>query len=221
MPTWSDATLAMKKNELIRKALDALVLLAPIATTVPDTIVDATGANLVLPAAFESLGNHSDDGITHGREVEVSEIRSHGQVDASRSDIRSITSTIAVTAQETNLQTLQAHLGLDLTGLTPPVSGEVKFDEPTRPKTRYYRLLSVAVDDGDAGEIYIGKLFSRANVTEAGEQTWSDGDEAMVRPLTFSAKKDAAAGFSVRHFFGGPGWNAILEDMGFPPKASS
>lgn len=218
---WADETLNLKKAELIRKALDALVLLAPVTTTVPATIVDATGANLVIPTGFESLGNHSDDGLTWGREIENSDIVSHGSVDPSRSDIRRITSTLAVTAQETNLQTLQAHMGLDLSGIVPPVSGEVTFDEPTRPKTRYYRALSIAVDDGDGGEIYIGRLFARSNVTEAGEQTWSDGDEAMVRPLTLQAKKDAAAGFSVRHFFGGPGWNSILEDMGFPPKATS
>lgn len=218
---WADVTLNKKKAELIRKALDAHVLLAPIATAVPDTIVDTGGTDLVIPTGFESIGNHSEDGLTWGREVENSDITSHGSVDPTRSDIRRITSTLAVTAQETNLQTLQAHLGLDLSSVAPPVSGEVKIDEPTRPKSVYYRVLAVSVDDGDAGEIYMGRLFARAKVTEAGEQTWSDGDEAMVRPLTFQAYQDAASGFSVRHFFGGPGWTAILEDMGFPAAAGA
>lgn len=220
MATWADAMLTEKKAELIRKALDAVVLVAPVSTAIPETIVDATGANLVVPTGFDSLGWHSEDGLTWGREVETSDITSHGSVDPTRSDIRRITSTLGVTCQETNLQTLQASLGMDLSSVQPPVSGEVTFDEPSRPKSQHYRLLGVSVDDGDAGEIYVGRLFARAKVTETGEQTWSDGDEAMVRPLTWQAYRDSTAGFSVRHFFGGPGWKALLTDMGFPAAAA-
>lgn len=213
---WADATLAMKQNELIRKALDAVVLLAPATTAVPATIVDTGGADLVIPTGFEPLGHHTEDGLTWGRETEVSDITSHGSVDPTRSDIRRITSTLAVTAQETNIQTLQASLGLDLSAVAPPASGEVVFEEPTRPKARHYRVLAVGVDDGDDGEIYVGRLLSRAKVTEVGEEVWSDGDQAMARALTFTGYKDATEGFTVRHFFGGPGWTALLESMGFP-----
>ena len=47
-------------------------------------------------------------------------------------------------------------------------------------------------------------------------RVWSDGDEAWVRQMTFTSFKDDVAGFSVRHYFGGPGWAAMLEAMGFP-----
>ena len=217
---WADVTLSKKKNELIRKALDAHVAIGAIGATIPATITNVGGTDLVWPTGFESLGNHTEDGLTFGREVENSDITSHGQVDPSRSDIRRITSTLAVTAQETNLQTLQAHLGLDLSAVEPPASGEVVIAEPSRPKSIYYRVLAVSVDDADGGEIYIARLFPRAKVTEAGEQTWSDGDEAMVRPLTFQAYQDSAAGYSVRHYFAGPGWTALLEDMGFPAASA-
>jgi hypothetical protein len=219
MAVWADTTLNMKKAELIRKALDAIVTIAPIASTVPETIVDATGASPVIPTGYEPLGWHSEDGLTWGREVENSDITSHGAVDPTRSDIRRITSTLGVTCQETNLQTIAAHLGIDLSSEQPPSSGEVVIDEPARPKSRHYRLLAISVDDSDAGEIYIGRLFARAKITETGEQTWSDGDEAMVRPMTFTAYQDSALGLSVRHFFGGPGWKALLTDMGFPAAA--
>lgn len=216
MATWADETLAMKKSELIRKALDAVVLIAPVATAAPDTIVDATGANLVVPASYDPLGWHSEDGLTFGREVENSDITSHGSVDPTRSDIRRITSTLAVTAQETNLQTIAASLQIDLdAGARDATTGELIVDEPTRPKSKHYRLLSLAVDDADGGEIYIGRFFPRAKITETGEQTWSDGDEAMTRALTFQAYQDSVLGLSVRHYFGGPGWKALLVSMGF------
>lgn len=216
MATWADATLNKKKAELIRKSLDAVVLLADIDTVVPDTIVDGTGAGLVIPADFNALGWHSEDGLTWGREVENSDITSHGSVDPTRSDIRRITSTLGVTAQETNLQTISSSLGIDMAaGARDAVTGELMVDEPTRPKSKHYRLLGLSVDDSDGGEIYIGRLFARAKITETGEQVWSDGDDAMVRALTFQAYQDSSLGLSVRHFFGGPGWKAILADMGF------
>lgn len=215
---WADVVTS-KKAELIRKALDAVVLIAPVSAAVPATIVDVGGTNLVLPTGFNALGHHSEDGVTWGREVENSDITSHGQVDPTRSDIRRITSTVAVTAQETNLQTLEASLGMDLSGVTPPNTGEVVFEEPTRPKSVYYRVLGLSVDDSDGGEIYMARLFPRAKVTEVGETVWSDGDDAMVRALTFQAYQDSAEGFSVRHFFGGPGWEALLTDAGFPAAA--
>lgn len=220
MAVWADTMLAEKQSQLIRKALDAVVMVAPIATAVPDTIVDATGANLVVPTGYNALGHHSEDGITWSREVETSDITSHGSVDPTRSDIRRITSTMGVTAQETNLQTISTSLGIDLAAdARSATTGELKVDEPSRPRSVHYRLMAVSVDDGDAGEIYIGRLFPRAKVTEVGEQTWSDGDEAMVRPFTFTAYRDATLGVSVRHFFGGPGWKALLDDMGFTAVA--
>lgn len=216
MATWADA-ITQKKAELIRKALDAVVLVAPSTTAIPTTISEATAsAGLVVPTGFEALGWHSDDGLTWGREVENVDITSHGSVDPTRSDIQRITSTLQVTAQETNIQTLSASLGMDLSSVAPPTSGETVINEPTRPKSVVYRVLGLSVDDSDNGEIYIGRLFARAKVTELGEETWSDGDEAMVRQLTFQAYQDSEAGVAVRHFFGGPGWRALLTDMGFP-----
>ena len=216
MAAWADA-ITEKKAELIRKALDAVVLVADTSAAVPSTISEATAsAGLVVPTGFDPLGWHSDDGLTWGREVENVDITSHGSVDPTRSDIQRITSTLQVTCQETNLPTLGLSLGMDLDSVAPPTSGEVKLDEPSRPKSKVYRVLGLSVDDSDNGEIYIGRLFARAKITEQGEQTWSDGDEAMVRQLTFQAYQDSTAGFAVRHFFGGPGWRALLTDMGFP-----
>lgn len=220
MATWAAATTGMKQQALIRKGLDAIVLIAPVSTAIPTTLTDATGSGIVLPATgYEPLGYHSEDGLTFGREVETSDITSHGSVDPTRSDIRRITSTMSVTCQETNLQTLAVSMNMDLSGVTTPSSGEIVIAEPSRPTSIHYRLLSISVDDADAGEVYIARLFPRAKVTELGEQTWSDGDEAMTRELTFTAYLDATAGYSVRHYFCGPGWKDIVDQAGFPAPA--
>lgn len=217
MATWADVVI--KQNELIRKALDAAVFLAPISAAIPTSIV--TAGSPTLPTGFQPLGHHSTDGITWSRETETSDIMSLGSVEPSRSDIKSVTNTVQLVAQETNRLTIEANLGVDLSALVPKVGGEVVFEEPNRPKSKYYRLLGLAVDDGDAGEIYIGRLMPRAKLTESGEQVWSDSDDGLVRPMTFQSYKDTDAGFSVRHFFGGPGWAAILDEMGFLPAAVS
>lgn len=218
MATWADVV--VKQNQLIRKALDAAVFLAPLTADVPTTIVDAAGGP-ALPVGFMPLGNLSGDGITWAREVETSGITSLGSVEPTRSDIRSVTNTVQLTAQETNRLTIESTLNVDLSTLVPKVGGEVTFEEPNRPKSKYYRLLGLAVDDGDAGEIYIGRLMPRVKMTETGDQVWSDGDDGMVREMTFQSFKDAEAGFSARHFFGGPGWAALLADMGFLPAATT
>src|SRR5262245_52409960 len=111
MPTWADVV--SKQNELIRKALDAEVYLASATVAVPSTILDATGGPK-LPTGFMPLGHHTDDGLTWGRETETSDITSHGATEPTRSDIRRVTRTIQVSAQETNKQAIEAHLGVDL-----------------------------------------------------------------------------------------------------------
>lgn len=215
MATWADVV--AKQNQLIRKALDAELFLAPISAAVPTTIMDPSGGPK-LPTGFGALGHHTDDGLTWGRETEASDVASHGSVEPSRSDIRRITRTLQVTAQETNRLALEAQLGISLGAVTPgtgATGGEITFQEPDRPKSVYYRLLALAVDDADDGEIYFGRLYTRAKVTETGEEVWSDGDQALQRQMTFQSYKDDAAGFSVRHFFGGPGWVSLLEAAGF------
>ena len=149
MATWADVV--QKQNELIRKALDAEVWLAPSSIAVPDAITDVDGVSPLLPTGFLPLGHHSDDGLRWGRELETSDITSHGSVEPSRSDIRRVNRTVAVTAQETNRLAIEASLGVDLSALTPGTGGTVTFEEPDRPRAVYYRLLGIGVDDGDAG----------------------------------------------------------------------
>jgi hypothetical protein len=124
---------------------------------------------------------------------------------------------MAVTAQETKLLTIGLATGADLAAVTPDTNtGEVRVEKPTRPASRHYRALSVAVDLGDGGEIYIARYFPRAKVTNYAEQSFGGGDDPVAWGVTLTGEEDSDLGFSESWLFGGPGWNALLADMGFP-----
>lgn len=212
MATWADVTAALKKRNLIRKSLDAIVLTAPKATALPASIL--TTGNLVIPTGFKSLGWHTDDGLAWSREVENSELTAHGSVEPVRTDARRVNNTLEVTAMETNIRTLGFSIGVDI-----PTDGgsadEVIITEPNTPKAIEFRLLALSVDDTDDGEIYFGKLYAAAKVTGTSPGAWSGGDNAQSHGLTIQAFRDTTAGFAVKHFIGGPGFEALRESMGW------
>lgn len=176
------------------------------------------GVNLKpLPAGWDDLGWLSTDGAAFSRDVATSDVTSWGSVTPTRSDVTSDTSTLAVTAQETKLLTIGLATGADLAAITPDANtGEVRVEKPTRPASRHYRALSVAVDLGDAGEIYVARFFPRAKVTNYSEQSFGGGDDPIAWGVTLTGEEDSDLGFSESWLFGGPGWNALLADMGFP-----
>lgn len=215
------AALQEKKNELIRKALDGSVFLAPISA---DTIARITGPDgmlTVLPAGYEDYGWLSTDGVAFGRDVSASDVSSFGSQTPTRSDTNADTTTVTIVGQESKRLTIETYLGVDLAALVPANGGEVVVDQPSRPRSRFHRLLAVSVDDGDEGEIYIARQLPRAKVTAYSEQSWSSGDDPITWGATFTGYKDSALGTAQRFHFGGPGWAAYLSSMGFLPAATA
>jgi len=213
-----------KQTELIRKALEGSVFLAdvtadPIAelttyTAGPPVVIDLTP----LPTDWDDLGWLSNDGAAFSRDVSTSDVTSWGSVSPTRSDVTADTSTLTVVAQETKLLTIGLATGADLAAVTPAAnSGEVSIEKPARPSSKFYRVLSLAVDLGDAGEIYIGRFMPRAKVTGYAEQSFGGGDDPISWGVTFTGYEDSVLGYSERWIFGGPGWQALLTEMGFTP----
>lgn len=217
MPTYED--IALKQAELIRKALTGSLFIAPLTASLPTTLTTGAGATLAaLPDDFDDIGHVTkDDGLSWSRSTEVSEVTSWGSFDPTRRDINVDMTGLNFTAQETKRLTLEMYNAVDLSGVTPTaITGEVAFSQATRPSTKYYRAFGILVDGAGADTIYVARLLPRASVTERGDQNWTDGDDALGYPMTMSAAVDSTAGYSVRHFFGGPGWRSLLEKMGFP-----
>lgn len=219
-----------KQTELIRKALDGSAFIggindpaiAALTTYTPEQagppVIPASIDLTPLPAGWDDLGWLTSDGAQFARDVATAEVTSWGSVSPTRTDITSDTTTLTVTAQETKMLTIGLATGADLSAVVPDVNtGEVSIAKPTRPSSRYYRVLSLAVDQGDAGEIFIGRFLPRAKVTSYAEQAFAGGDDPITWGVTFTGEEDSTLGYSERWLFGGAGWNALLADMGFTP----
>ncbi len=211
-----------KQTELIRKSLDGSAFVAPVtAAAIDDLTTYKAGPPVVidlapLPTDYDDLGWLSGDGAQFSRDVSSSEVTSWGSVSPTRTDITADTTTLTVTAQETKLLTIGLATGADLSAITPAAgSGEVSIAKPTRPKSKHYRVLALAVDQGDAGEIYVARFLPRAKVTGYAEQSFGGGDDPINWGVTFTGEEDSVLGYSERWIFGGPGWLALLDEMGF------
>lgn len=207
--------LQSKQNELIRKMLDGSVFLAPISADPIATLTDPDDGLLgEIPEEYGDLGRLSTDGAQFASETETSDVTSWGSVEPTRSDIISDTTTLQISAQETNIRTMGLYTGVDHAAIVAAQNGEVIIDKPPRPVPRYYRALVLGVDMGDGGEIYVARHLPRCKVTAKDAQNFQSGDDPLNWPVTLTGFTDSALGFSERWFFGGPGWEALLDQMG-------
>lgn len=217
MPTY-EADLRNKQSELIRKALDGSVFLAPVTADPIATLTTGATAELAaLPTDWDDLGWLSTDGAQFSRDVAQSEVPSWGSVTPTRTDITSDTSTLQVTCQETKLLTIGLATGADLASIVADATtGETSIEKPTRPTSRHYRAMSFAVDDADGGKVYVARFLPRAKVTSYDAQSFGGGDDPITWGVTLTGEEDSTLGYSERWIFGGPGWKALLTKMGIP-----
>ncbi|WP_329520506.1 phage tail tube protein [Spirillospora sp. NBC_01491] len=215
MPAWE--TLKNHQTQLIRKALEGSTFIAPISAPSIASLTGPDSALLALPTGYVDGGLMSDDGAQFSSEVDSSDITSFGHVQPTRRDITSDVTTLQVSFQETSKLTTALYTGVDPdTILADATSGEVVIPKPDRANPRYYRVLTIGVDLADAGEIYIARYLPRASVTDKDDQNFqSSDDEAFGYPVTLTGYLDSGAGYAEAYFFGGPGWKALLADMGF------
>lgn len=224
MPSYE--SLKKKQNELIRKSLDGSAFIAPVTAAAitnltthsagPPVVIDLT----TLPANYRDLGYLTEDGVGFTRDVASSDVTSWGSVTPTRTDITSDTTTITAVAQETNIDSIGLATGKDMSTVTGAAnSAEVAINKPARPTQRFYRLLTLAVDQGDSGDIYVARFFPRVKVTGFGDQAYGGGDSPIEWSVTLQAFEDSTLGYSERWLFGGPGWKALMTKMGFPAVA--
>lgn len=216
MPSYYD--LANRKEELIRKALEGSVFIAPMTAPLVETITSGASGELAeLPPGYTDVGwVDQSDGVVWQRKVTTQDTDSWGSVDATRRDISKDEQTLKFTCQETKREALELYYGLDLAGVTAdPTSKEVHFNQPPRPMTRYFRAFGLFVDGAGTDTVYVGRLYPKANVVDMDQEKWTGKDSTVSYPITITGNTDMNAGFAVRHFFGGPGWQKLLEHTGF------
>lgn len=221
MPNY--AALNGKKAELIRKALGGSLYLTDISGPVISTLTDSTtGALLALPTVggtYVDCGHFTDEGLRFSRAVEQDEVTSFGYNTPTRTDVTTDTETFQVDLQETNKLTISLYTGAAQSGLTLTTgSNELKIDKPNASSPRRYRGLALSVDGPPEAEIYIARFYPRLVVTDYADQAYAKGAETRYG-VTFRGEPDSTVGTALRYFWGGPGWTALLVQMGFPAPA--
>lgn len=215
------AALSTKKNQLIRKGLDGGVFLArPDADVITEAnLFGADGGLEPLPAGYGELGWLTTDGAQFSRSVDTSDLTGWGSNEPLRSDITADTTTLSLACLETNALTLGLFIGVDPAEFTPGANGALEVRKPSTPRASFWRALSIAVDRGDAGDIYLARFLPRGKVTDFADQGFNNDDAGIQYGVTFTGFRDSAFGTSESYLFGGPGWLALLDDMGFDAAA--
>lgn len=212
------ASLENKKNELVRKGLQGSVFIAPVTADAVDvtTLFDTgTGQLAMLPIGYADLGWTSDTGAVFARKSTSTDVLAWGTNDPIRSDITADVTTLAVSAFETKLLTLSLYSGVDSSSITPAANGTVVVPSPASPVAKFYRVLVVAVDEGDAGEIVLARFLPRAQVSGYDNQSFANTKDPVVWGVTFTAYQDSTLGYAQAQLYGGAGWLGLIDDMGF------
>jgi hypothetical protein len=213
MATFTEAKGHNRDN--IRKVLEMAIFVKPVADA--DTAITqiyTTALGLIIPAGYLPVGMVTkDDGATWSRDQESSDVTSFGYAEPVRRDVVSDVTGLAFTMQESKKTTMELFHGLDLSAITTDAQGNFYFDKASRPVNRKYRVLALGKDGDGPDAIYVARWLPNAQVTENGEQAWSEGDEVKY-PATFTAYTDTTFGTSYREIWGGPGVDHAA--MGFP-----
>lgn len=207
------------KTQLIRKALNFSVFVAPYSAAFPGRtdIFDATTGKLLSGSLsdFTDVGYVTTDGAKIADSLSMASVNSLQSTSPTRMDPTGDDKTIQFVGQETNLTNVGLLLGADTTTLatTPDAGGSVSFDSPKLRSNKKYRVVAIAADTIDSGEIYIVRAFPAGIVTAIGDQSFNQ-DEVQY-DITMQGLYDSDAGTDHRWMAGGAGWLAQLTDAGF------
>lgn len=220
MATFADSKGHNSAN--IRKVLEMAVFVKPAADgdAAITKIWSGNTSQLVIPTGYLPVGMVTKaDGASWTRDQETSDVESYGYAEPVRRDITRDVSGLAFTMQESKKTVMELYHGIDLSSVTTDTTangGSFYFDKPSRPVQRKYRVLALGKDGDGPDAIYIARWLPSAQITEMGEQAWTEGDEVKY-PATFTAYTDSAFGTSLREIWGGPGVDHVA--MGFPAPA--
>ncbi len=226
----SIAELQNTQDTLIRKALSGSFFTADFVQPAISEITHTSGPNIGTlkllpsgtgPGAWGDIGLLTDAGMSFSRDTSSEDVTSFGRVTPTRTDIISDTASVTIIAQETKAKTLAMASGVASSALVLLAGGELKIAKPARPTSRQYRGLAIAVDEVDAGEVYIGRSMPNMKPSSFGAVSFAKGADPIQYEVTFVGHEDPALGYTEAWHFGGPGWASLLTDMGFaaPPGA--
>lgn len=216
MPDYT--SIAHRQSQLIRKALQGSVFVAPYSATAITSITTGSSMDIApLPTGYVDVGMiDKKNAVTWANKVTATDVMAWGDVYPARKDITAVDGHLTFTMLETNKQSLQLSLGMDLS--TTPLDNttkELKINQPARPNLIYYRVLGLFQDGTGTNAIYVARFYPRAVVTDITDQKWDDDADCLTWTVTLSPLNDSTAGTPCTHFFAGPGWASQLSATGF------
>lgn len=217
MPTFDE--LQTKANDLIRKGLQGSIFVKPWASgdSAIETLQDSSGL-LEIPTGYTDVGHiTADQGANWTRDIETSDVQSLGSSEPTRRDITSDVTGLAFTMQESKKAVFELYEGVDLSAVNYDADGNLKYDKPDSAAPSYFRVLALFKDGEGADAIYFARWLPRCQVSDRGEQSWSEDNELQY-PVTLTAFVDSDIGTSARTL-----WAAStekLDAMGFSASGS-
>lgn len=206
----------------IRKVLRMAVFVAPFETATAITSLTDSSNELVIPDTYQSVGVlDKEAAFTSTPSITVSEVSGYGYGQTLRRDIVSRNTVLAFTMLETRRRALEIYYGIDLSAITATASpkNELKFDEPDRPDTLYWRVLCVGADGDGANTLYIADFYPKVTLSEVSALSSSE-TEPRRYAVTMGVDVDTIVGTSHRQFLAGPGLStAEITAMGWTRAA--
>lgn len=202
------------QRNLIRRALQGSVFIAPVSSPPPTSLTTGTPPQLnVLPDGYVDVGwIDASNGVSWDRKVTVDSATGWGSVQPVRSDINEDDETLKFTMLETKRETLQLYYGVDLSSTTgDSATGEVSFAQALRPQSQYFRLLAVFADGFGTNQIWVARFLPNAMVIDMDTAKWTNKDSSVTYGVTVQGFPDDTLGYAVSHYIGGPGWQGAAQ----------
>lgn len=215
---FTDIKNAADSPQLVRRVKEFVTFIAPMTESVPDTMTDANGALVALPAGYWPLGLQTKEGFERTIDAQFEDDEAYGYSEPVRRDLEKAPSTLKVAAKEFGRRKLlELQYGLDLSTIEQMASGEVVFDTPPMPVFSEMRLVRIGRDiDPKTGlEWLLVDAFPRVQVAKVPDDSWKSGEWA--REFEFAVLFDPDLGTACRKYIGGtaPKSTAIRTALGF------
>jgi hypothetical protein len=199
------------------KALTGAALWAPATATFPSTISGSDSSLITKPTGYKDLGYLSEDGVSAARSADKTDIGAWQSVTPIRSDVTSDTEQLTLTMEEINAYSLALYNGVDLSALVPDAtSGEVKFDKPPVPVQPEFRMLVLARDTTDYGDIYFCFGYPSCKVSDWDDLQIGKTDAGLELGVTIDTYVDNTVGTAKRTWVAGPGVKSLATAMRLP-----
>src|SRR5699024_12879765 len=127
----------------------------------------------------------TEDGVGFSGDIQESTINSFGATEPTRREVTTDTTSIAVTAQETNIVNIGLYTGNDMAALVPDATtGQLVVTKPPRPRLQPFRVLALSADEHEGLEPYTARCLPRATLARNPAQAYTPGDPATTPRMT-------------------------------------